>query len=526
MWLSTEANDIGNMITYAGTIKGSIKRFVKEDNTARAYMLLYEFINEYNNNSIKLLIYKNIYNANQIKQIETLFNETMHKIYSNKKIIKRIYSIINSKDIPSEQRVRIFNLIGAVNNIDFILNIDTGNKISDDKVAILKQYIQTITNKITHELLDQRVNLEDFVKLIVTKYKFAKVSGYNNFWEIANHSHKLDIKSYILSIIDKIKPIISSFIDRYNAYTPINTYEFNRMELSQYCLSPLSAIRVLINMFEQYYGITCNIIESETRLWTDDVMIMEILYDNRKIGTVYMDLFHRSGKIPHIICYNISNANTSILFANFTSIQNDLCDIDTIVNIGQQLSYGILSLFYRIHNTHLYTNVFESMTEFMIYDNIFMLFENTELLGILRDNMIAKIYNYMTESLFEMVLYTSDEFVNICRKHNDNKQQYSELVIKLFNQMIGRYFGQHIASNIAMKSINDNLIMAQTSIMSCRTYTKLLGYMTGYALYSIIRNERHKFIDSFMKFDRMNLEKSLNSYIKQHPSDNIFTVIS
>ena len=533
----------------------------KTKKISKAKKILNNYQNKLKNNNdfFTLLNYLNKCN---LPFQERVFFEKYIKQYKNHKLttgnqekINKIYYYICK--LNNE-------LLTDLNNNNFHFEIpkkyvDTNSKINninDDKLCFKINYhnYHFINNMITNNIMRSRLQnqfqhtsnkiINNFTKILILKHELAKRNGFNNYGEFLLDKSSKDfehIEIYLKKFIESFTPNINNLFKKVcqelklkKIYESDLRYWFS-ISKKKFIYSPNDIIVLLINVFNKFFGLT--IIDSTTPNWNSNVISLNILNENSLVvGTIYLDLLKRNNKIkcPKTIILNDffeDNGNyklpTAVIVAGYDSLSEKILSIDDAIYLFKQFGFIIHHL---VHKSNFgLNNVDLDLHSFMpiLMEHLFLHFcpnIDSNITQIIKFEKIFYIFNISVEALFDLLIHTSEFFVNICKElAKDEKNlnvHMNKLYFNLYDLIMEKFKDNFEYPKIA---INPHLLYRIINGDSCALYSNAFNNIMVYNLvqFLIDKNLGTSFRKKVLEPSNDYFRNLLNKFFEEHKIDSL-----
>jgi len=332
-------------------------------------------------------------------------------------------------------------------------------------------------------------------KLIVLKDKFAKLQSYNCYSdykaEMLMTKNSSNIKSFLTELLNKLDnrykkeydtllkfkkrddknsdDILASWDIQYYTNMWKKKYGIDDSKIREY-FELSEVLNKIFIIYKVLFNITFKKIDYLS-LWHNDVVAYEIKNNDvdEILGIVYFDLFARPGKYKSTRCFILSppihngDNNFSIphmsLVASFDK-NNAFLSHHEVMALFHELChichnmYGTVkySIFGSINLMADFVEIPAQILEFLCYEkNLLVLlsshYRTNEQLPVETIEKLIKIKNLdigMTYkknimlSLFDQLVFSSENFINLCEKSISDNNKMSETLSGLYKQMYGQ----------------------------------------------------------------------------------------
>ncbi len=483
------------------------------------------FINNLQNNYFK----HKLLNKNDEKNIKILnYINTLNYKLNNEILSHKIQYNIDSTKLDDN----FFKIYDCKNkNICLEINHNNYNYISSQ----IKD--SQDRNKLEYLYYHSNNNiLKNFSKILILRHQIAKKANYNNFGEFITNKKKSDfdfIADVLRNIIDNFSPKLQNIFDYISK--DLNLDQISQADINFWftskkkniLFSPMDIIQLFINIAKKIFGLRVSIIE-DTKTWDKTVITLSIHNESNKLyGHVYLDLLYRNNKItcPRVLvlndhCKYQNNIIPSLLtiVAGYKSVTEKILSLNDAVYLFKQFGYIIQ------HSSHIsncgfynmdydFTNVISDLMEYFFWQkNVLIHFcgkeKIDELIFINKMEKIYSLYFSTIDALFDLLIHTSDFFVNLCKDlakdelnlHRHMNKLYFDLYDKIMNRFQSFKYNKEISNpNIINKLIDEG---------AANVYNIVFNDIVAYNLFKLLSENNNG-----VKFRKFVLENP-NDYFK------------
>jgi hypothetical protein len=433
------------------------------------------------------------------------------------KLVEPTNIIINKNDIDSES---------------YSLNI---TEISDAEIEIsnnrnifpyLARVIKTNNSrKILDNMyfLTSKSVLKDFVKLVLCRNEFAKCIGNTNYANMIDSSDNLEqIQLFLHDMIGKLTDkyynvveqlYIDNNIKNKLQYTDIIHY-ISKLRESEFDIK-FTVNDVLLLIFEflnNYFGFKFVSVTNQP-VWDEGVGVFEVYNEKNDIyGYIYIDLLFRNNKVvspmvvinnsSHEFPYNSKNKKlpSVTLIAGYNSLKTKLLTISDCIFLFKQFGKIISHLCDKsklglgIYNKHQHLFI-EKICELIATSPEFLskLTDNKNIIDeVIRSKEaenICDMFNTCIDSLFDILINTSDVFIGMCKNLIKEKKDIDSNIEKVYHEIYDRYM-KPLCKYIEYdnKTIHPNLIYNITNNNDILLYHKVYNQIIATNILSLLKN--------------------------------------
>ena len=282
----------------------------------------------------------NLHDEKELSKYERLLEKYIESFFSNKKIFKRIKNYINDKhnnldknkfinieaiiqkfissqnndaNVMSNNIKHIASKINGIINTDYLIKINGHDTILSRQSYYILQ--RNMTNAETRLLIEKTYFQKSekcfdlLEKLIIERYKYAKILGYSSFFDLVKQKTLGDsenIKLLINSLLEKIEYRSRKEVERISRELKKDGHDkkvdtcdiifyYEKLK-SKYLFSPNDVLDVLFTVVFTYFGITFKKIKCDSKLWNNVCDTYEVLLQQKNLGIVHIDLFKYTQK--------------------------------------------------------------------------------------------------------------------------------------------------------------------------------------------------------------------------------------
>jgi len=409
--------------------------------------------------------------------------------------------------------------------------------------------------------------ISDIARLQVLKDKYAKLSGYDNYFKLKISEYMFTDEQHIKDLLnDIVKKIDYRYVKEIDILNKLNNNNnINSWDLSflvknwkkEYGISEKyvkeffllkHTIHTIFDIYSELFGIKIKK-SKNTHLWHNDVDMYTVFENNVPIGYFYLDLLNRNNKYTSTRCfplkygciYPLKTGTKSIptiaLVASFAKNSSGY----VLLNFNEVLSlfHEFAHIMHHIYGTNKYIifsgmnvekDFVETPAQIMEYicwekDIIRKLSRHYVTNEQLPDNIIDKLikirdlnigvqYKYhILISIYDQYINSSDKFINMCENiivNKDNKYIKNKLSVEfaclykqLYSNMMGSIYSPIDKYNIMF---NEGIILPNIWIDSVISHNNL--YYSN-----ILSNITAADIYIKLRHNRKNLADKLKNYI-------------
>jgi hypothetical protein len=475
-------------------------------------------------------------------------NELNHKITNNIMNVKSTNFNIQLSNINKLLfNNKLINYQITKNNITVQLNKYSYKYLAkyiincEERLHLDKAY-----NEITQFMLD------DFVKLLISRSDYVKTlnfANYSNFKSNMSNNSDEYIRKLLKDIISKTTDsVYNKLYNLKNNYYKTNNNKICNADIihylenqyDKYKFSPNNVILVLLKLINNMFGLTFSTVDtqrvnfdgSNINAWNESVAILHVTNNrNESRGFLYIDILSNNAFKPIQPLYISLNNNWEynstrktpvlVLVASYTSLTNEIMTYTDIVMLFKQFGPIIHSLCstakYGVPN---YAEYYSDIMECCAWDietvskicgkNINWV---SELLNIRKFDAIYSLRNTCINALFDNLIHTSDEFINLCKilvKQNNLGSNITKVYDELYNQFMNKF------KNILyyeFDNINPNFIISILNDNASTLYSTVTNQILAYNIYNSIKSINR----SENKYNKIN--KLIKTYILKHTVD-------
>jgi len=528
------------------------------------YDSLLKILTDYNiefNVDIKLLnaiiiLYKNINNEDSkffilklIKSMEkygTCNNE--HKkildIFSYNEETEDLINVILDK--PVQIRIDRRNIDAKSESIMTEVYPDKKNLIYIDRARyyyLLKKISDVnIRNYIENEYMHRYNKIyEALNKLIQSRKLYSKLLGYESFYEFVSNKNEEEtenIKIMLRDLNDNIDIKLENSLIEMRELININKLKLSDIIHALDKLypnikfKPIDCIQLVINVIQSKLKIKFK--QSTLTSPISFANLIEIYNDNNILkGYLFLDLLNSGNKkITQPIMIKLSpqygnNLPVLYLIGSYTDLDKPICNLSDIINIFRE--FGLI-----IQHTFAHTPLGQSENEIETLNFLpdlmeFILFNKSILELIIPDKNIVKKILYVRQFellinlklkcvsvLFDNVIHSSNEFVQILKKTNDNNI-LCDLYKKIYSDLFGK-FSKYI--NLDTINISPNIIFNMINGQQGLIFGNLISTILAFnASLHIIENRQLDLFYEFLKNVNYSYKKNLIQFISSIDED-------
>lgn len=531
---------------------------------------LYNYILKFkssNDNFINKLLLKFENNGIKLNSVDyDLFKKIKLEITVTEQQLQKIKSINDTIQLDPNY----------IKNIPKTL-INSDNKIELNKYSynILMKYIHDQELRKSIEIAyshKYNKSIDTVSKLILLKNKMAKLLGFENWADYKLSQNMIKNTTNILNFLHDFQSIIdhrysseytqiSRYIDKiYSSDTQycLNKiklqYGINEINICDYFPTQTTFIKIL-NLFEKIFNIKFEKVINK-KLWSKYTQQYNIYYDNKKISSVFIDLFNTNMSKHNINYYNIQprskkGMNYWAIIGNF----NNLLYFNDVINIVHKITYGLSVSFADTCNQTQILNIFSSEYDYIripaqvieLYfwepDSIKYLSNHCKTKEKLSDRLIEQMINiknldigihfkkHIVLSLFDNNMYSNEQLY----KYMDNYYQKGEWngISYIIKDLYKKTFDKVMVFDDTQKILlDDNYCFPTDWIDSDSLHYELIwSRIMATDIYATLR---HFNIDIYESVGKLMIEKlfkygctkpaydMISDYIKTKPSTNGF----
>lgn len=418
-----------------------------------------------------------------------------------------------------------------INEKRYIIHLD------DNKYKI---FMSTIKKSQTRKKIELFYSMKcydlinEISSLIVTRDKIAKLNDYKTYSDMQNkYSLLSDFESVMKFIIDctdfsyeifnkniqilkklKMQDTNEEFgtwdVDYY-----MNVYK-SKLDINKLsgCFKIEHVIMSIFGIFENLFKIKFK--KAEKTLWAENVLMYEILSNNKIIGNLYLDIYDRPNKFKKITCYDIEMpclhfAHNKEIFGSCVisaAFNNNTFDYDDVDVLFREFGYVFHNIFgynkyYLFSGTNVpkdYLDISSLLLEYICWDSkIIQLMANKH--SSITPETINKLKHYKTftssidfhkqiiSSIFDQLIYTKD-FIQGCKSTSTRNNQGQDNITSHFIHF-NTYIHKKIYNNAIL--INEGTIMPHMLINNYDDACQLYSYLypkiiSSNLLYSILKS--------------------------------------
>lgn len=481
-------------------------------------IFIYQILDIYNRDFI--VSNKNDQKLNLIQNYIHKLNNELFNYFNNYFII---YDI-QSEYIPKISKLNYQNLSFKINfnNYDYINSLIINSNLRNE----LQNTFFSITNTI----------MTNFTKMLILKHQFAKKNNFNHYGNYLTGKSNEDFV-----FIEKIlKNNINYLNDElYNIFIQITKdlkiSKVSEADIKFWLSNKKNGLFVSVNqlldllkiLVKKYFGLIL-IDNNNIQVWDNSVKTLCIYDDNNTLlGYLFLDLLYKKNKIqcPKVVIindyYNYEQIKLPCiaLIAGYNSLDEKILNLNDSLYLFKQFGFIIH------HSSHKckfgLNNIDTDLYNFMpcLMENIFW---NTESLSYICDNndlidyliniyKVEKIYYLFFSSingLFDLLIHTSEPFVNICKElakdENNLHIHINKLYFNLYDTLVSKF---KICFSYNRNFINPNLIYKIINGDACILYNVIISNIMSFNLFNNLNK------NNIVKFRKTVLENP-NDYFK------------
>ena len=511
---------------------------------------------------------------NLINKCENFNNKIVLKLLDNIELFEdKIYEI-HSVNIPIiEIDKKYFK--SSLTEIPF----DIGNKIKLNRTNyyILQKRITDplIRDNIEKKYLSNNEILYYLSKIILCRHEIAlnmskKNKIFNNYFEyIQNNNNNTeyeqshDIKKMLYDLLDltdnKINTELSIILselhkDGFNNKLIIDQHDiiFYYEKLKNHTkFTPIMVLNLLEYTMKHFFNISMVKNDSNKyKLWSDNIIVYTLSYNNKYMSTVYFDIIGRPtknfmhpmfvsltnmyspkkiSKIPTI--YDLQN---SVILASFSSLTSQCLSINDISNIFREFGH-IVQQFnnYLFYDNIEFKNLFPQIFEYLIYNEKILekicFGKNKDVL--LKHFIFMKKINFCISLkirginiVFDHVIHNIPKnILNTLYANINNKDESSNIIIKLYDNIYKSLMKNIPNINKNINGINFNIVSNELTQNAGKLYENILTEIIGFGIYKLISSGRGEELLSLLLMNKVNLKKNIDSFTRDIDYFSIFS---
>jgi len=468
--------------------------------------------------------YKKIYTLlKNIDTTENLINEILEKplkINIDRNNIDAQSESIVSSVYPSKQ-----NLIYIDKNKYYYLV----KKISDRNVRL---YLEKQYMKRYNELLPA------ISKLIISRNIYAELLGYNSFYKFCSNKTDEDtenLKVMLKDLNEKLDFQLASTLNTIKNLSNINEkltlsdiiYGLNKF-FPDVKLKPIDIFQIAFVHIQKKFNIKFS--ESKITPLNKDCNPIEIFDSENKLrGYLFLDLLKGQKKIKQLTLLKLApsygeNLPVLYLMGAYTDLEKPICTYSDVVIIFRELGHIINNMF-------VYTplgvseddieliNFLPDLMEYMAYDPMVirsLIKDKNQYKQISKAREHEIIINLKLKCinvLFDSIIHSSKEFIDIAKKANDS--QLTGIMLDLYKKVFTDVFDKlshQVDCNIGfiLPSVIHNIINGQQSLI----YGNILSSILAYNAYECLnKNSNHKILFELLENKNYSYKKNLIKFI-------------
>lgn len=517
---------------------------------------------------------KNIYNYKHLKTEEKIFIENLINVY-----IKNHISLSDDHKINliSNYINKLNNeLYNDINNYSILFDIEskfiTHNTLSKQNVSPNTQNLTFKINFNNYDYInsiitnaDKRNDLQNtffsmsntimknFTKILILKHQFAKKNSYNHYgsyilnkdneeFSFVENILKHNINNMSSILLDLFKYISNDMNIKKISEADIRYWFYNKKNKMFFSVNELLELLKLI--IKKYFGL--NFIEKKnTDIWHESVKTLYVYNErNDLIGYLFLDLLFRNKKIkcPNVIILNDyyqEEQNIKLpciaLLAGYQSVEEKNLTINDslyffkqfgfiIHHLSHKSKFGLHNINFEFYNfmPYLMENIFwDSKTlEYLCNDSDLI----NDVVNIYKMEKIYELFFSSVNGLFDLLIHTSEHFVDICKElakdENNLHVHMNKLYFNLYDTLMEKYKDHY---NYNKNSVNPSLIHKIINGDACVLYNNILNNIISFNLfkYITIHNKGIEFRKLVMEKSNDYFKNLLNKFSEQY-SFNIF----
>ncbi len=468
--------------------------------------------------------YKKIFNLlKNIETTENLINDILEKPLKinidRNKIDAQSESIVSSV-YPNKQ-----NLIYIDKNKYYYLV----KKISERNVRtyLEKQYMERYNQL-----------LPAITKLIISRNIYADLLGYDSFYKFCSNKTDEDtenLKVMLKDLNEKLDFQLVSTLDTIKKLTNINDklslsdiiYGLNKF-FPDVKLKPIEILQVAFVHIQKKFNIKFS--ESKITPLNRDCNPLEI-YDskNNLRGYLFLDLLKGNKTIKQFTLIKLASSygeNLPVLYlmGTFTDLEKPICAYSDVVIIFRELGHVINNIFVHTplgvsEDEIELINFLPDLMEYMAYDPMVIRSlikdrgQYKQLLKAREHEIIINLKLKCINVLFDSIIHSSKEFIEIAKKANDT--QLSNIMLDLYKKVFSDVFEKlsHLVDcNIGfiLPSVIHNIINGQQSLI----YGNILSNILAYNAYECLnKNNNTKILFELLENKNYSYKKNLIKFI-------------
>ncbi len=468
--------------------------------------------------------YKKIFNLlKNIETTENLINDILEKPLKinidRNKIDAQSESIVSSV-YPNKQ-----NLIYIDKNKYYYLV----KKISERNVRtyLEKQYMERYNQL-----------LPAITKLIISRNIYSELLGYDSFYKFCSNKTDEDtenLKVMLKDLNEKLDFQLVSTLDTIKKLTNINDklslsdiiYGLNKF-FPDVKLKPIEILQVAFVHIQKKFNIKFS--ESKITPLNKDCNPLEI-YDskNNLRGYLFLDLLKGNKTIKQFTLIKLASSygeNLPVLYlmGTFTDLEKPICTYSDVVIIFRELGHVINNIFVYsplgVSEDEIeLINFLPDLMEYMAYDPMVIRSlikdrgQYKQLLKAREHEIIINLKLKCINVLFDSIIHSSKEFIEIAKKANDT--QLSNIMLDLYKKVFSDVFEKlsHLVDcNIGfiLPSVIHNIINGQQSLI----YGNILSNILAYNAYECLnKNNNTKILFELLENKNYSYKKNLIKFI-------------
>ena len=520
---------------------------------------LFDQHNNYIKNNYKLydqlIILKKIYSGSHEKK--SFINNFIHRYFKNGSLDLSVNN--NTMKINNYITKLQNQLENDKNSFTLHFNVDPNNihknmlmrEIPSDKFIQFDinhfnyNYISSLLinsidrNKLENLYYDNsNYVMKKFAKILILQHEFAKKNGSSNYGEFIYNKNTNDyqfIINVLKNIIDNLSPniinlfklITNNLQQSFISQIDVNYWFFHKKNIIKF--SPNSVIQLFINVVKNIFGLNINISSNVNDLWHNSIIQLNV-FDEKFIllGNIYLDLVYRKNKItcPHTVILDTYNELSSTLpsisiIAGYTSLSEKILSINDALYLFKQFGqiihyvchkskFGILNVSNADHEfcnlmTYLMEYIFwnKNNLEILCKENLpsketNLTFTNNIIDELIYINNLEKIHSLFfssIDSLFDLLIHSSNSFVDICKDlikdENNLHLHINKLYFNLYDNIVDKFksyfkYNQNGVNPLLLNKIIDGNI--------CTIYNNVFNNITAFNLFNLIAEKNNGII--------------------------------
>ena len=458
-----------------------------------------------------------------IESIENLINDILEKplkINIDRNKIDAQSESIMSSVYPTKQ-----NMINIDKNKYYYLV----KKISDRNVRL---YLEKQYMKRYNELLPA------ITKLVLSRNFYAELLGYDSYYRFCSNKTDEDtenLKIMLKDLNEKLDFQLVSTLDTIKKLTNIEDklcisdiiYGLNKF-FPDVKLKPIDIFQIAFVHIQNKFSIKFS--ESKITPLNKDSNPIDIYdYKGNLRGHLFLDLLKGTKTIKQLTLIKLTSGygeNLPILYlmGPYTDLEKPICTFSDVVIIFRELGHVINNIFTWTplgisENDLEIINFVPDLMEYMAYDPIViksLIKDKNHYKQILKAREHEILINLKLKCinvLFDSIIHSSSEFINIAKKANDT--QLTGVMLDLYKKVFSDVFeklSSHIDCNLTfiLPSVIHNIINGQQSLI----YGNILSTILAYNAYEFInKNNNNKILYELLENKNYSYKKNLIKFI-------------